>query len=101
SGTTTITLTAKDASNNVSTCQAFLIVQTNTTVTAIGNKTNCPGTSVTFTTTASGTGPFSYVWRKGVAIVQGPDANNSYTIASVVAGDASAYSVEVTGTCNA
>ncbi len=77
-----------------------ITVNTLTSVSAIGNKTNCPGTAVTFTTTASGTGPFSYVWRRAGTLVQGPDANNSYTIASVVPGDAAAYSVEVTGACN-
>jgi uncharacterized repeat protein (TIGR01451 family) len=57
----------------------------------------CPGTSVTFSTTASGTPPFSYVWRKnGTALAT---TTSSLTIAAVAAGDGGTYTVEVTGTC--
>src|SRR5262249_29558317 len=53
-------------------------------VTAIGpsDLVRCPGQSASFATTASGTGPFSYQWRKdGVDIVGATDP--SYTVAVV------------------
>ncbi len=53
------------------------------------------GDSVTFTTVASGTPPFSYVWRKDGAVV-GQNANN-VTISRVSVSDAGLYAVEVTG----
>jgi len=101
-GTTTIyTVRVTDGvSGCTNSGSATITVNTLTTASAIGNANNCPATPVTFTTTASGTGPFSYVWRKAGVLVQGPDGNNSYTIASVGAGDAASYSVEVTGLCN-
>src|SRR5258708_7043851 len=61
--------------------------------------TNCPGTSATFSVNASGTG-LSYQWRKGGAAILGA-TNASYTIASVVAGDAGSYDVVVSGVCGA
>src|SRR5207237_8043162 len=35
-----------------------------TTATGPASTNNCPGTAATFTTTASGLGPFSFVWKK-------------------------------------
>ncbi len=53
------------------------------------------GTGATFTVAASGTGPFTYQWRKdGVAIVGATSA--TFTLASVSAADVGAYSVVVT-----
>jgi Bacterial Ig-like domain (group 3)/YDG domain/Bacterial Ig-like domain/Galactose oxidase, central domain/Immunoglobulin I-set domain len=57
------------------------------------------GDSVTFSVTANGTTPLHYQWRKNtVAIVGAPDSS-SYTIASVVAGDAGSYDVVVSNSC--
>ena len=78
---------------------AVSISGTGTIASAVANQTNCPGSSATFTTTATGTG-ISYTWRKGGSVVQGPNLNNSYTIPSVSAGDAGQYSVTVVGDCN-
>jgi hypothetical protein len=71
-----------------------------TTASAVASQTNCPGTTVNFSTTAAGSGTLSYTWRKGGTIVQGPDGNNSFSIASVAPADAGQYSVSVSGDCN-
>ena len=58
----------------------------------------CAGTSVTFSVTATGPGPFTYIWKKGgVDIVTA--TSSSYTISSPVTGDASNYTVAVTNSC--
>ena len=71
-----------------------------TTATPLTSVTNaCPGTSVSFATTANGTGPFTYVWTKNGTVIAGQNGP-SLTLASVAAGDAGTYCVEVTGVCN-
>ncbi|MGZ4971760.1 MAG: beta strand repeat-containing protein, partial [Limisphaerales bacterium] len=91
------TVVVTGACNSV-TNSATLAVNAATTSTILNNLTNCAGQSVAFTTVASGTGPFTYVWKKG-GVVQG-STSNILSIASVSAADAGSYSVEVTGTCN-
>ncbi len=77
---------------------ATLTVNTNTTATALTSQTLCPGSPATFMTTASGTGPFLYVWRLNGSQLSGQTAN-SLTIPSVTATNAGTYSVEVYGNC--
>jgi hypothetical protein len=79
---------------------ALLTVNPVTTATDLSPATRCVGgESVTFTTTAGGTGPFTYVWKKGTDIIVGA-ATNSYTVAGPIAlAQAGTYTVEVTGTC--
>ncbi|HTD68498.1 MAG TPA: hypothetical protein VK846_18405, partial [Candidatus Limnocylindria bacterium] len=72
-----------------------------TVASAVGNQTICPGSPVTFTTTASGSGTLTYTWRKGASVLQGPNGNNSFSIPSVSPADGGAYSVTVIGNCNA
>src|SRR5262249_51512202 len=50
-------------------CSQFVFVATNLTSTALTNLIACPGTTAIFTTVASGTAPFSYVWRKNGAAI--------------------------------
>jgi hypothetical protein len=59
----------------------------------------CPSQPVTFSVVAAGTG-LTYQWRKNTTNITGA-TNSSYTIASVVSGDAGNYDCVVTGTCNA
>ena len=94
-GTYTVVVTG--ACNSV-TNSATLTVNTATTATALNNLTNCVGQSVAFSTAASGTGPFSYAWKKD-GIVQG-STSNTLSIASIATADAGSYTVEITGTCN-
>ncbi len=88
----------KGLCNSATQC-AKLTVADMTTATPLNSLTACPGESVTFTTTAGGTGPFSYVWtREGVVI---PGANDrSLVVDSVSAADAGVYCVTVKGFCN-
>src|SRR6266496_1222984 len=59
--------------------------------------TKTVGQSVTFSVTASGTGPLSYQWRKDGGNVG--TNSSSYSIASVVTADAGNYDVVVTNGC--
>jgi hypothetical protein len=80
-----------------STCTFDTVVNALTAATALADKTVCQGTSVIFSTTPSGTGPFTFVWRKGNIIL--PEANSTLTIAAASPEDAGQYCVEVTGVC--
>jgi autotransporter-associated beta strand protein len=53
------------------------------------------GGSAVFTVSASGTGPLSYQWQKGVASILGA-TSNSYVISSVGTSDSGSYSVRIT-----
>jgi hypothetical protein len=68
----------------------------NTSASGPINQALIPGTSVTFSTTASGTPPFSYVWRKNGAVLNG-QLENTITINPVSLADAGVYTVEVIG----
>lgn len=71
------------------------------------NQSVCPGETAAFTTTASGTGPFGFVWKKGMAVLAtGGDitittngSTSTLSIANVEAADAGTYSVTVSGAC--
>ncbi|MBV8414389.1 MAG: IPTL-CTERM sorting domain-containing protein [Verrucomicrobia bacterium] len=52
------------------------------------------GGPVTFSATASGTGPFAYQWLKNNAAISGA-TGSTYSVASVAAGDAGDYAVTV------
>jgi uncharacterized repeat protein (TIGR01451 family) len=78
---------------------AALTVRTNTTATPLSDQTKCPGETASFSTTALGTGPFSFVWRKDGVMVPG-QTTSSLTIPSVSGTNAGTYCVEVTGNCN-
>jgi autotransporter-associated beta strand protein len=64
--------------------------------------TNIFGTTATFSVAVTGTGPFSYQWRKsGLALLDGGNVvgatSDTLQITSVSAADAGVYSVVVTG----
>ncbi|HYD02106.1 MAG TPA: PQQ-dependent sugar dehydrogenase [Phycisphaerales bacterium] len=61
-----------------------------------GAQNVCPGSPATMSVTVSGTGPFSYQWRKNGQAVPGA-TRRTYSIASAVAANAGAYDVVVTG----
>ena len=59
--------------------------------------TICTGSTASFSVTATGSG-LSYQWRKGGTNISGA-TNASYSIASVIAGDAGNYDVVISGSC--
>jgi immunoglobulin I-set domain protein len=67
----------------------------------------CEGATASFTTTASGTAPFSYVWKKGAVVlttggritISSSGNTSTLTISNTQAGDAGTYTVETTGAC--
>jgi uncharacterized repeat protein (TIGR01451 family) len=78
---------------------ATVTVNPLTVASAIQSFTNvCPGTAITFNTVASGTPPFTYVWRKNGTAIDGA-TTDTFTLPSVVLADAGTYTVEVTGGC--
>src|SRR5439155_703635 len=77
---------------------ATLTVLTNVSATSLTSLTNCPGTSTSFSTTPSGTAPFSFVWRKNGNILSG-QTSSSFSIGSVSSADSGTYSVIVSGAC--
>jgi hypothetical protein len=99
-GTNLVTWTVTDASGNTNAATQTVIVRKNVLLVGPSGATKYPGDSVTFTTIASGTGPFTYVWRlNGGSPLS--STSNSLTIPSIVLGDAGTYSVEVNGYCGA
>ncbi len=63
----------------------------------LADQTVVAGNSVTFTVTATGTEPLTYVWKRDGAILNG-QTGQALTINPVQASDAGAYTVEVTNT---
>ncbi|MBM2816537.1 MAG: Choice-of-anchor protein [Ignavibacteria bacterium] len=61
------------------------------------SQTGCTGNPVSFSVSASGTG-LSYAWRKNGTNISGA-INATYTISSIVAGDAGNYDCVVSGAC--
>ena len=84
--------------NNV-TNHASLIVNTLTSASALTDLMLCPNAAASFDTVASGTGPFSYAWRRDGVLLPS-ETNALLNIASVSAAQAGVYRVEVSGACN-
>src|SRR5204862_264581 len=59
--------------------------------------TNCPGTSASFSVSASGSG-LGYQWYRGNSALAG-EAGSSLVLANVSGSDAGAYSVVLSGAC--
>jgi hypothetical protein len=87
-----------------------LTVNATTATTDPSDVTTCEGTNASFTTTASGTGPFSFVWKKGATVlvngslggrvtITNSATTSTLTISNVNPGDTGAYTVETTGSC--
>jgi len=98
-GTHTITVTATDAAGNSATCATAFTVEAVLSASGPTNLVRYSGQSASFSTSASGTGPFSYQWRKDGVDIPGA-TSETYTNESVTAADAGNYCVVVTGFCN-
>ena len=108
-GNHTVVVTTTGACGSASQ-SATLTVNANTTTTDPPDRSVCQGSTTSFTTTASGTGPFTFVWKKGVTVlttgsfggrvtITNTATTSTLTITNVQAGDAGAYTVETTGAC--
>src|SRR5438552_1161396 len=88
----------RGACNSVSNCAVLTVT---TPVSAVGpnKQTNWPGSAVTLSTVANGTGPFSYQWNKGGMTIAGA-TNSSLVLGNVTESDAGTYCVLVRGACN-
>ena len=96
SGTHTVSVTTTGACNSASQ-SATLTVQANTTTTDPPDQTVCEGATASFSTTAGGTGPFSYAWT-----VDGNPAGTTPSINVNTTGFSAGphtVSVTTTGTC--
>ena len=80
-------------------CQTDVLVNARTTSTPLQDQKVCPRSTVNFTTTPSGTGPFTFAWRKDGTLIDGA-TNSSIAVPNVPDSAAGTYCVEVTGACN-
>jgi hypothetical protein len=85
--------------NSLTSAPALLVLNGSTATTPLASALRNLGDSVTFSTTASGTGPFSYVWKKNGAAIGGA-TSSSLTLTNLGYSDGATYSVEVSGACN-
>ena len=60
------------------------------------NQTTVVGSNVVFSTTASGTGPYTYAWLQNGTVISG-QTNSSLTLSNVTTASAATYSVIVGG----
>ena len=101
-------VTASDAgsynvvvSNTVGTATsaaATLTVNTPPVASALTNLVRSVGASAVFSTTASGTGPFSYGWDKDGIVIAG-QTNSSLILSNLSLSDLGVYRVTVSGAC--
>ncbi|MGI8917728.1 MAG: HYR domain-containing protein [Pyrinomonadaceae bacterium] len=97
-----------DGGSATTTAATLTVVVTSTSDPA--DQPVCVGAIASFSTTASGIGPFSFVWKKGATVLNNGDLGGRVTITSsgnvstlsisnVQASDAGTYSVETTDSC--
>ncbi|MFN7139846.1 MAG: hypothetical protein ACK4UN_10955, partial [Limisphaerales bacterium] len=77
---------------------ATLTIKEKTAATPLQDLTVCLGSSATFSTIASGSGPFSYAWYKDGIILAG-ESGSTLSISAASNEDAGEYSVVVNGAC--
>src|SRR5207244_3073891 len=77
------------AANSVTNC-ATLTVLVPTSASGLTDLVRCVGASASFSTTASGTGPFSYQWTKDEIEIGGA-TNANFSVLSAGTGDAGTY----------
>jgi predicted outer membrane repeat protein len=118
SGVATATFTAGaspgaasvDVTGDNQTVTANMTIDTNQTSDP-ADQVVCEGQTATFTTTASGPGTITFVWKKGATVLNNGDLGGRVTITSgsntstltitgTVASDSDTYTVEASGQCN-
>jgi protocatechuate 3,4-dioxygenase beta subunit len=91
-------VSSPNACNTLTNC-ATVTVLTNTTATRPADLTVCAGSNATFSTVASGSGPFTYMWFHDGVMIPGA-TGSSMTITNVRPSDFGGYCVKVTGACS-
>jgi CSLREA domain-containing protein len=105
-GNHTVAVTTSGACGTASQ-SATLTINPKTATTDPPDRSVCVGATTTFTTAASGTGPFTYVWKQGATVlttgslggrvtITSVGNTSSLTITNVQLGDAAIYTVETT-----
>src|SRR5207244_637697 len=92
-----VSVTVSGTCGNV-TKNATLTVQENTSATTPADQTVCQGATASFSTTASGTGPFHYAWTVDGSAFNGDSSSINVPTASLSVGS-HAVSVTVSGAC--
>ncbi len=95
----TYTVEATGACNTAAQ-SATLTVNQNTSATALSDQTVCQGANASFSTTASGTGPFSYQWKLDGSDISGATASSVSIPTGSLSTGSHTVSVDVTGACN-
>src|SRR5206468_3331765 len=96
-GNHTVAVTTTGACGSASQ-SATLTVQQNTATTDPADQTVCQGATASFSTTASGTGPFSYAWTLDGSPFNGDSSSISVPTGSLSVGPHT-VAVTTTGTC--
>ena len=78
---------------------AVVTVRQVTSATAVSDQVRCEGEAATFSTSPSGTGPFTFQWLHEGQVLAG-ETNATLALAAVATNLAGTYSVEVAGACN-
>jgi hypothetical protein len=91
------TVIVSGACNSI-TNSATLTVDTPVTATPLSNLVRCQGDDAAFSTVASGTGPFNYIWLKNGGVIPG-QTGNSLTLDNVTTNDTATYTVIVCAAC--
>ena len=93
------TVVVTNAAGSITSAAAVLTVNVPPTITAQpAAQSACPGKSVLFSVTATGTPPFSYQWKKDGTTIAGA-TTAIYTIPAVTNADEGTYTVVVTNGC--
>lgn len=77
---------------------AGLTVNQNTSIAPLAGATRNIGGSVSFTASASGSGPLSYVWKRNGVVLPGK-STSTLTLTNLQPADGGTYTVEASGIC--
>ena len=71
------------SSGGTTSCSVPVTIQQNVGASSLSNQTPCPGGSASFSTTASGTGPFTFAWTNGTTTLSNGDRGGRVSISTV------------------